>query len=87
MVRIELNISGLPHQALEDAVVNSGLKIVLKTHRVNGETFQALIGSKVVNMAGIKVGDFRQMRRGLTLRINPAMIPTSSLAALLSAVH
>jgi hypothetical protein len=84
--RIELKITGLTHRALEDAILDSGLLVKKKKHVVNGETIVSLLGATVTNLAGFKAGDVRMTRSGLALKIDPQMIPPSSLSDLLRGV-
>jgi hypothetical protein len=84
--KIDLKVSGLSHKALEDALINSGLIVEKKTYTVDGETIRSLSGGRVLNMARIKAGTFQNMRSGLTLRLDPTMIPPSTLTALIHAL-
>ena len=84
--KVELKISGLGHREMETALVNAGLVVEKKAYSLDGETKMSLVGGKVLNMARRKAGTFQHMRSGLTLRLDPNMVPPSTLSVLLALV-
>jgi hypothetical protein len=83
MAKFQLDISGTSAMALHNAVLNCGLFVTPKTVMIGEEPRKSIIGCPVKNIVGIKVGDFRRMRSGMVLRLDPTKLSPSTLSELL----